>query len=139
MIKWCDTKHFTSISKIPPCISPRRVNSSRLAKKGRFWPIWTFFIPKSGTAVKHSKGQLKNFQNSTLVLTGNGSNLFDKNSFHLDIKYNFAEINFYEENDSEICNAGYNFDKSENNEMKFLSKSKKKLGFFEKFFNLFSR
>ena len=49
------------------------------------------------------------------------------------------EISFYEENDSEICNAGYNFDKSENNEMKFLSKSKKKLGFFEKFFNLFSR
>ena len=83
--------------------------------------------------------ELKNFQNSTLVLTGNGSNLFDKNSFHLDIKYNFAEISFYEENDSEICNAGYNFDKSENNEMKFLSKSKKKLGFFEKFFNLFSR
>ena len=83
--------------------------------------------------------ELKNFQNSTLVLTGNGSNLFDKNSFHLDLKYNFAEISFYEENDSEICNAGYNFDKSENNEMKFLSKSKKKLGFFEKIFNLFSR
>ncbi len=83
--------------------------------------------------------ELNNFQNSTLVLTGSGSNLFDKNSFHLDIKYNFAEISFYEENDSEICNAGYNFDKSENNEMKFLSKSKKKLGFFEKFFNLFSR
>tara|TARA_B100001123_G_scaffold371174_1_gene434167 strand:- start:946 stop:2124 length:1179 start_codon:yes stop_codon:yes gene_type:complete len=77
--------------------------------------------------------------NSTLVLTGNGSNLFDKNSFHFDLKYNFKEISFYEENDSEICAAGYNFDVKEFNEMKLINKSKKKLGFFEKFFNLFSR
>ena len=73
------------------------------------------------------------------MLTGNGSNLFDKNSFHFDLKYNFKEISFYEENDSEICTAGNNFDKNEFNEMKFINKSKKKHGFFEKFFNLFSR
>jgi len=77
--------------------------------------------------------------NSTLVLIGNGSNLFDKNSFYLNVKYNFEEISFYEENDSEICNAGYNFDINEYNVMKFVNKSKKKTGFFEKFFNLFSR
>ena len=77
--------------------------------------------------------------NSTLVLTGNGSNLFDKNSFHLDSKYSFKEISFYEESDSEICNAGYNFYIKKYNEIEFLYKNKKKVGFFEKFFNLFSR
>ena len=85
---------------------------------------------------------LKYFNNSlnySLILTGNGSNLFDKNSFHLDDKYNFEEISFYEENDSEICNAGYNFDKSGNNLMKIISKNDKKTGFFENFFNFFSR
>ena len=85
---------------------------------------------------------LKYFNNSlnySLILTGNGSNLFDKNSFHLDDKYNFEEISFYEENDSEICNAGYNFDKSGNNLMKIISKNDKKIGFFENFFNFFSR
>ncbi len=77
--------------------------------------------------------------NSTLVLTGNGSNLFNKNSFHLDDKFNFTEISFYEENDSEICSAGYHFDIDENNTIKLLNKSKKKAGFFEKFFNFFDR
>ncbi len=85
---------------------------------------------------------LKYFNNSlnySLILTGNGSNLFDKNSFHLDDKYNFEEISFYEENDSEICNAGYNFDNNGNNLMKIISKNDKKTGFFENFFNFFSR
>ena len=77
--------------------------------------------------------------NSSLVLTGSGSNLFDKNSFHFDINYSFKEISFYEENDSEICNAGYNFDIEDYNELKVINKSTKKAGFFEKFFNLFSR
>jgi len=85
---------------------------------------------------------LKYFNNSlnySLILTGNGSNLFDKNSFHLDDKYNFEEISFYEENDSEICNAGYNFDNNGNNLMKIINKNDKKTGFFENFFNFFSR
>ena len=77
--------------------------------------------------------------NSSLVLTGSGSNLFDKNSFHFDVNYSFKEISFYEENDSEICNAGYNFDIDDYNELKVINKSIKKAGFFEKFFNLFSR
>ena len=83
--------------------------------------------------------ELKDSINSTLILTGNGSKLFNKNSFHLDIKYNFKEISFYEENDSEICNAGNDFDKSNYNELKFIKKNNKKPGFFERFFNLFSR
>ena len=87
-----------------------------------------FFLPDSNQNI-----------NSTLVLTGKGSNLFDKNSFHLDINYNFKDISFYEENDSEICNAGYNFYTKKYNEIDSLNKSKKKEGFFEKFFNLFSK
>jgi len=44
-----------------------------------------------------------------LVLIGRGSNLFNKNSFHLEDKYNFKEITYYEETDSEICEAGIKF------------------------------
>ena len=81
----------------------------------------------------------KNNMNSILVLTGKGSNLFDKNSFHFNDKYNFKEISFYEENDSEICSAGFNFDISKYNQIKLINKSSKKSGFFENFFYLFSR
>tara|TARA_B100001250_G_scaffold411678_1_gene440895 strand:- start:4035 stop:5216 length:1182 start_codon:yes stop_codon:yes gene_type:complete len=76
--------------------------------------------------------------NSVLVLTGNGSKLFNKNTFHLDNKFNFKEINFYEESDLEICKAGVDLDsKWHNDETKQVSKSVKKKGFFEKFFNFF--
>ena len=45
--------------------------------------------------------------NSILILTGDGSKIFNKNSFHLDDdKYNFKEISFYEETNLEICNSG---------------------------------
>lgn len=82
---------------------------------------------------------LNNSPNSTLVLTGNGSHLFNENSFHLNIEYDFKEISFYEESDSEICNAGYFYNRIESQEMKFIKKNNKKTGFFEKFFNLFSK
>ena len=78
-------------------------------------------------------------QNSNLILTGKGSKIFNKNSFHLDIKYNFTDISFYEESDSEICSAGNNFNRGDNNELHLIKKNKKKKGFFENFFNLFSR
>ena len=48
-------------------------------------------------------------QNLNLVLIGNGSKIFNKNSFQLEDKYNFKDINFYEENDHEICEAGLIF------------------------------
>ncbi len=41
-------------------------------------------------------------QNLNLVLIGNGSKIFNKNSFQIEDKYNFKEINFYEEDDVEI-------------------------------------
>ena len=77
-------------------------------------------------------------QNLNLVLIGNGSKIFNKNSFQLDNKYNFKEINFYEENDHEICEAGLIFKEKfkEINKEKF-KKYQNKMGFFQRFFNIF--
>ena len=49
-------------------------------------------------------------QNLNLVLIGKGSKILNKNSFQIEDKYNFKEINFYEENDFEICKAGLQFE-----------------------------
>ena len=77
-------------------------------------------------------------QNLNLVLIGNGSKIFNKNSFQLDNKYNFKEINFYEENNHEICEAGLIFKEKfkEINKKKF-TKYHNKMGFFQRFFNIF--
>ena len=77
-------------------------------------------------------------ENLNLVLIGNGSKIFNKNSFQLDNKYNFKEINFYEENDHEICEAGLIFKEKykEINKEKFI-KYQNKMGFFQRFFNIF--
>ena len=77
-------------------------------------------------------------ENLNLVLIGNGSKIFNKNSFQLDNKYNFKEINFYEENDHDICEAGLIFKEKfkEINKEKF-TKYQNKMGFFQRFFNIF--
>ena len=71
---------------------------------------------------------------SNLILVGDGSKIFDKNSFYFDKTFEFSEINFFEESDSEICQFAYNF--YLDNE-KLQSKVDKKLGLFSKFFRLF--
>ncbi len=81
-----------------------------------------------------------NFSNSILVLTGNGSKLLDKNIFHINDEYNFKEIIFYEEKETEICLAGLKFNINSNNGgLKDIQKNLKKTGIFEKFFNFFAR
>ena len=51
----------------------------------------------------------------------------------------FAELVFYDENDFLVCETGLNYNKSnESFHIKTKEKSKK-LGFFENFFNLFSK
>ena len=82
----------------------------------------------------------KNYSNSLLVLIGNGSKLLNKNSFHFEERFNYKEINFYDENDIEICKAGLNF-MTKNTQIDLINLNKKppKKGIFEKFFNLFSR
>ena len=77
-------------------------------------------------------------QNLNLVLIGNGSKIFNKNSFQLEDKYNFKEINFYGENDYEICEAGLIFKENfiDIKQVK-LNKYQNKLGIFQRFFNFF--
>ncbi len=73
-----------------------------------------------------------------LVLIGNGSKIFNRNSFQIEDKYNFKEINFYEENNLEICKAGLIFEKNfKDGYLENLKKNQKKPGFFHKFFNFF--
>ena len=77
-------------------------------------------------------------KNLNLVLIGNGSKIFDKNSFQIEDEYNFKEISFYGENNFDICNAGLSFEKNSIHDNKNqLKKNQKKLGFFHRFFNIF--
>jgi len=77
-------------------------------------------------------------KNLNLVLLGNGSKIFDKNSFQLEDKYNLKEINYYEETNFDICNAGLIFEKNSTGDYSNqLKKNQKKLGFFHRFFNIF--
>ncbi len=81
---------------------------------------------------------IDSYQDLNFVLIGNGSKIFNKNSFHIEDKYNFKEINFYEENDLEICIAGLKYEKNFNEKnVKKFKKNQKKIGFFHKFFNFF--
>ncbi len=77
-------------------------------------------------------------QKLNLVLIGNGSKIFNKNSFQIKDKYKFKEINFYEENNLEICEAGISFEKKIIEEdLQKNKKNHKKIGFFHRFFNIF--
>ena len=77
-------------------------------------------------------------QDLNLVLIGNGSKIFNRNSFQIEDKYNFKEINFYEENNLEVCKAGLIFEKNfKDEDPQKLKKNQKKLGFFHRFFNFF--
>ena len=84
--------------------------------------------------------EYSNNSNSLLILTGNGSKLLNKNSFHFKDSLNYKEISFYDENDIEICKAGLKFKhKIDEVDVVNLDKISTKIGIFEKFFNLFSR
>ena len=73
-----------------------------------------------------------------LIVAGGGSKLFS-NNYNLKINKIFTELVFYDENDYLVCETGLNYDKSnESFQIKTKEKSKK-LGFFENFFNLFSK
>ena len=75
-------------------------------------------------------------KNISLYFIGEGSKLLNNNSFHLVDNFNFKSISFYDETNEEICNAGLNFYLNTKNR---IIKSNKKQGFFERFFNYFSK
>ena len=74
-----------------------------------------------------------------LVLIGRGSKLFDNNSFDLESIDNFKDIIFYDENTDEICKLGLEHALKYNLDTENLKKTSKKMGIFEKFFNLFQK
>tara|TARA_X000000368_G_scaffold413163_1_gene400773 strand:+ start:262 stop:1446 length:1185 start_codon:yes stop_codon:yes gene_type:complete len=77
--------------------------------------------------------------NYILVFIGEGSKILNKNAIYLENKYHFInEMNFYEENVELICRSAHNISHNNyKNEVNLISKKPKKIGFFEKLFNLF--
>ena len=82
--------------------------------------------------VKHDN----NFKNSDVFLIGDGSLLFDNNSFYLNDKFEFNSINFFSETDTQICNSVL-IHYLNNYEIPKINKRKQ--GLFERFFNYFSK
>ncbi len=71
-----------------------------------------------------------------LFLIGDGSLLFNNNSFHIDENFKFKSINFYDETDNQVCESALRYYV---NNYEIQRKTNKNLGIFEKFFNLFSK
>ena len=88
----------------------------------------------------YEKSNIKNsnfdFNFNNLFLIGQGSQLFNNNLFHIRDKFEFNSIKIYGETDETICEAGLNYYLSKYESYKF---SDKKLGLFERFFNIFSK
>jgi len=81
---------------------------------------------------------IKSSEKPKIVFIGSGSKLKSFiNKFYL--KKTFSEFIFFDESDSKICEAGINYHKSDERLLINFKKKLKKTGFFEKFFNLFSR
>ena len=73
---------------------------------------------------------------SDLFFIGEGSILFNNNYFHLNDKFEFRSLNYYEETDSHVCNSILNYYLNNNRTIKTTTK---KQGLFEKFFNFFGK
>ena len=82
--------------------------------------------------VKHDN----NFKSADVFLIGDGSLLFDNNSFYLNDKFEFNSINFFSETDTQICNSVL-IHYLNNYEIPKINKRKQ--GLFERFFNYFSK
>ena len=83
--------------------------------------------------INNSKNVL---EGSNLFLIGEGSKLFNNNSFYLDDRFGFKSINYYRESDVQICKCGLENHKINYELPKIINK---KYGIFEKFFNFFDK
>ena len=83
-----------------------------------------------------AKSPTYDIDNSRLILIGEGSKLFNNNSFYLNDKFQFKSIDFYSENVSQICKFALIYYL---NNFEAPKLSNKNTGIFEKFFNYFSR
>ena len=75
---------------------------------------------------------------SSIIFIGGGSKLLS-NSYNLDVKKKISDLIFFEENDFMICESGYIYNTSEESRLTLKKKRSKRVGFFEHFFNLFSK
>ena len=82
--------------------------------------------------------QNKTLQKPSIIFMGNGSKLLSK-YYNFDLKKKFTELIFFEENDSMICEAGLWYYLSDESILTNAKKKSKKVGFFESFFNIFSK
>ena len=73
-----------------------------------------------------------------LVMLGSGSRLLS-NNYNVSAKKLVSEIIIVDENDLNVCASGLSYHKSEESFSNKTKKKLKKLGFFETFFNLFSK
>ena len=82
--------------------------------------------------------KINSTKKQSIVFIGNGSKLIP-NINSINSKKIFSDLIFFEENDLKICDAGINYYKSNESYLTKNKKKPKKTGFFEKFFNLFSK
>ncbi len=84
------------------------------------------------------KSEINNFKldDTELFLIGDGSMMFNNNSFYLNDKFSFKSINYFEENDIQICSSVISYLIKNFDTPKI---SNKKRGLFERFFNLFDK
>ena len=73
-----------------------------------------------------------------LIFIGGGSKLLS-NHLNIDFNKDFSKLIFFKENDSDIFEAGMNYHRSDERFLIKNYKKTKKIGLFEKFFNLFSK
>ncbi len=73
-----------------------------------------------------------------LIIIGGGSQL-SYNNYTLNIKKLVSELKIFNEYDSNVCKAGFNYHQSDESFLTKTKKKVKKLGFFETFFNIFSK
>ncbi len=79
-----------------------------------------------------------NLEIQSLIFIGSGSKLLS-NTTNFGTSKLFEELIFFKENVSTICDAGLAYDKSEESQLVLSKKNSKRAGFFERFFNLFSK
>ena len=83
--------------------------------------------------IKNLKDKIK----PILVVFGSGTRLLSNNNDIL--KKIFSKIIIVDENDSNVCKSGLDYHKSDESFLNKTKKKPKKQGFFETFFNLFSK
>jgi len=81
---------------------------------------------------------LNHISRPKLIINGGGSKLL-LNNYNLSINKIFSELISYDENDSIVCQTGFDYHKSNESFHIKTKKKSKKTGFFETFFNYLSK